>query len=54
MLFNGKGGALDPVLALWRYSVNPLMNQYLSGIDAGERDALMKRAEAVLLTGTSP
>jgi 5-methylcytosine-specific restriction protein B len=54
VLFNGKGGALDPVLALWRYSVNPLMNQYLSGIDAGERDALMKRAEAVLLTGTSP
>ena len=27
------------------------MNQYLSGIDTAERDALMKRAETVLLTG---
>ncbi len=53
VLFNGNGSALDPILALWRYSVNPLINQYLSGVDAGERDALIKRAEAVLLTGTS-
>lgn len=54
VLFNSKGSALDPVLALWRYSVNPLMNQYLSGIDAMERDALMERAETVLLAGASP
>ncbi len=51
VLFSGKGGALDPILALWRYSLEPLMNQYLSGIDTAERDALMKRAETVLLTG---
>ena len=52
VLFTGKGAALDPVAALWRYSLNPLMTQYLSGIDAVERDALLARAESVLLAGT--
>ncbi len=51
VLFNGRGAALDPVATLWRYSLKPLMAQYLSGVDAVERDALLQRAEAVLLTG---
>ena len=51
VLFSGKGTALDPVVALWRYSLEPLMTQYLSGIDAAERDALMARAESLLLSG---
>ena len=51
VLFSGRGVALDPVLTLWRYSLKPLMTQYLSGIDAVERDALLLRAEALLLTG---
>ncbi len=53
VLFDGSGAALDPVTALWRYSLAPLMTQYLSGIDAGERDALISRAESVLLVGAS-
>jgi 5-methylcytosine-specific restriction enzyme B len=51
VLFSGKGTALDPVVALWRYSLEPLMTQYLSGIDAAEGDALMARAESLLLSG---
>lgn len=51
VLFSGRGAALDPVVTLWRYSLKPLMAQYLSGVDAVERDALLQRAEAVLLTG---
>lgn len=53
ILFNGRGAALDPVAALWRYSVAPLMTQYLSGIDAAERDAVIARAESILLTGVA-
>lgn len=53
VLFNGKEVALDPVLALWRYSLAPLMTQYLSGIDSAERDALMARAESIILAGAS-
>jgi 5-methylcytosine-specific restriction protein B len=53
VLFNGRGAALDPVEALWRYSLAPLMTQYLSGIDAAERDSLTARAASVLLAGTS-
>jgi 5-methylcytosine-specific restriction protein B len=54
VLFNGKGVALNPVQTLWSYSLAPLLSQYLSGIDSAERDALLKRAESVLVTGTAP
>jgi 5-methylcytosine-specific restriction protein B len=49
VLFNKSGAALDPVVGLWRYAVGPLLEQYLSGIDAAERKALMDRAQSVLL-----
>ncbi len=51
LLFNSKGIALDPVETLWRYSLAPLLTQYLSGIDSAERDALLTRAASVLLEG---
>ena len=50
-MFSGKGAALDPVEALWRYSLAPLMTQYLSGIDVAEREALMTRAASLLISG---
>lgn len=53
VLFNGKGAALDPVATLWRYSLAPLISQYLSGVDSAERDTFLARAEAVILLGTS-
>ena len=52
ILFNAKGAALDPVETLWRYSLAPLLTQYLSGIDSVERDALLNSAASVLLTGS--
>ena len=49
VLFNRSGGALDPVAALWRYSLHPLLEQYLSGIDLAERDTLVRHARSILL-----
>lgn len=54
VLFNGKGAALQPVATLWRYSLAPLIAQYLSGIDSAERDSFLAQAEAIILLGTSP
>lgn len=51
VLFNGRGAALDPVIALWRYSLKPLLEQYLSGISTDERDALLRSAESILCAG---
>lgn len=52
VLFNKSGAALDPVVGLWRYAIGPLLEQYLSGIDAAERKALMDRAQSILLQAT--
>lgn len=51
VLFNSRGMALDPVDTLWRYSLAPLLTQYLSGIDFAEREALLTRAAGILLAG---
>jgi hypothetical protein len=40
---------LEPVDTLWRYSLEPLLTQYLSGIDSGERDRIIKQARGMLL-----
>jgi 5-methylcytosine-specific restriction protein B len=53
VLFNGKGVGLDPVETLWRYSLAPLLTQYLSGIDAAERDALLARAKFLIVLGAT-
>jgi 5-methylcytosine-specific restriction enzyme B len=49
VLFNRAGNALEPVVGLWRYAIAPLLERYLSGIDAVERDALMRRSRSILL-----
>ncbi|MFT3785517.1 MAG: AAA family ATPase [Tepidisphaeraceae bacterium] len=51
LLFNKRGEAAEPVRSLWRYSLRPLLEQYLSGVDASERDALLAKAEATLAKG---
>jgi len=48
VLFNAKGGALDPVLTLWQYAIEPLLGQYLSGIDAAERIRILSQFQQVL------
>jgi 5-methylcytosine-specific restriction enzyme B len=48
LLFTKAGDARTPVERLWRYSLKPLMEQYLSGVDAGERDKVLRSAESVM------
>jgi 5-methylcytosine-specific restriction enzyme B len=51
LLFTKAGDARKsgPVERLWRYSLKPLIEQYLSGVDAGERDKVLRSAESVLM-----
>jgi 5-methylcytosine-specific restriction enzyme B len=52
VLFNRRGdGREETIGTLWRYSLQPLLEQYLSGTDGRERDAFLKSAETVFKTG---
>jgi len=48
-LWNKKGEALDPVLQVWNLSLRPLLEQYLSGMDATTRNSELDRLSKVLL-----
>jgi 5-methylcytosine-specific restriction enzyme B len=51
-LFSKKGDGRDETVgALWRYSLMPLLEQYMSGIDGTERRTFLKQAEAVFKKG---
>jgi 5-methylcytosine-specific restriction protein B len=51
-LFSKKGdGRQETIGALWRYSLLPLLEQYLSGIDGTERQKFVQRAESVFKKG---
>ncbi len=43
--------ALWPVESLWSYSLRPLLEQYLSGADETEREAVLRQAQNLLLKG---
>ncbi|HTB21714.1 MAG TPA: AAA family ATPase [bacterium] len=45
-----KKDALQPVHQVWRLSLRPLLHEYLSGLDAGAREAELKRLGEVFLT----
>jgi 5-methylcytosine-specific restriction protein B len=49
LLFTNALDARTPVERLWRYSLKPLIEQYLSGVDASERDKVLHSAESVLM-----
>lgn len=49
VLFNRKEEALEPVETLWRYSLSPLLSQYLSGVDVAESESVLASAEKILL-----
>lgn len=53
LLFNKKNEAADPVADLWKYSLQPLLEQYLSGVDETDRKSFLKQAQNVLLKGKS-
>ncbi|WP_082476345.1 McrB family protein [Methylobacterium sp. Leaf99] len=54
VLFDGRGNALDPVKSLWRFSLRPLLTQYLTGIDDAERKNFISKIESTLLAGVKP
>ena len=52
VLYNSRGrGRQQTVGVLWRYSIAPLLEQYLSGVDSAERKTFLDQAEILLMTG---
>jgi len=51
VLFDGRGNGIDPVKSLWRFSLRPLLMQYLAGVEASECKAFLTKVEGVLLAG---
>jgi len=51
-LWNRHGDALEPVTQVWRLSIRPLLEQYLAGLHANDRNAELERLEKVLLKST--
>jgi 5-methylcytosine-specific restriction enzyme B len=52
-LWTRKGEALSPVRDLWRMSLEPLLDQYLQGVDVASRQFEVKRLAGVFLNGES-
>jgi 5-methylcytosine-specific restriction protein B len=50
-LWNKKGEALQPARDLWRMSLEPLLDQYLQGVDAEARRTELERLAKVFLKG---
>lgn len=54
VLFNKSGsGRPSTVGALWKYSIEPLLQQYLSGVDNEERQAFVGKLQGLLLQGSA-
>ena len=52
VMFSKKGrGRPETVGVLWKYSLRPLLEQYLSGVETIERDGFLKNAYQVVLEG---
>lgn len=48
-LWNKKGEALEPISQVWKLSIQPLIEQYLAGLDANARNAELDRLAEFLL-----
>jgi 5-methylcytosine-specific restriction protein B len=54
VLYSPKGrGRNETVGALWNYSLEPLLTQYLSGVDTDERQVFIANAEKLLMGGSA-
>jgi 5-methylcytosine-specific restriction protein B len=52
VLYSQKGQGRDcTVGALWKFSLKPLLEQYLSGVDSGERLGFLAKVEEILMRG---
>ena len=53
VLYSSQGkGRPQTIGILWHYSIYPLLEQYLSGVDSAERKTFLDQAESLLMTGT--
>ncbi len=52
-LWSRRGDPLPPVRDLWRMSLEPLIDQYLQGVDTESRDAELERLGRVFLHGVT-
>jgi 5-methylcytosine-specific restriction protein B len=48
-LWDAEGRPLGPLTDLWNHSIQPLISEYLSGLDAGARDRQLADLEGVFL-----
>src|SRR5262245_7868642 len=54
VLYSQRGHGRDRTVgALWKYSLRPLLEQYLSGIDTAERQVFLAKAEGILTRGNA-
>lgn len=54
VLYNPKKVGRDQTVgALWDYSLKPLLEQYLSGVDSTEKDAFLAKAKGLLMRGSA-
>lgn len=54
VLYGSKGrGRNETIGALWNYSLEPLLTQYLSGVDSVERQVFIAAAEKLLMGGSA-
>jgi len=51
VLFNGRGEWKEPVQQLWVHSLKPLLDQYLSGVEDGERSSFIRQLQVALESG---
>jgi 5-methylcytosine-specific restriction protein B len=54
ILYSPKGnGRSETVGVLWKYSLKPLLEQYLSGVDTADRQLFLDTAEKILMSGST-
>jgi len=52
VLYSAKAHGRDSTVgALWKYSLGPLLEQYLSGVDSDERRQFLSKTEQILMFG---
>jgi len=51
VLFTKKGAWKEPVQQLWAHSLKPLLEQYLTGVEASEKSSFIGRIHSILESG---
>lgn len=51
LLFSLNGDAREPVNSLWKFSIAPLLDQYLSGVELSEKKSFLEKARQTFCDG---